>query len=240
MKNITLLLLISLFSLALPAQEENTGPEYEFYNIGSTFTFMNSSFLQEVQTVIMNNGMEAINDKLLIKQIGEANNMEVTQNLDFSSTYINASLQLGTGNSGYINQTGNNHQSILVQNNKNVLCSSDAQLGNKANLWSEGANTQNMVLQVGNSNVVDQFVENYYATTRSVASVQIGNNNKIELAVLEREEQNNLLGVLVTQTGNANSAELVLEQSEAPYLKIDQMGGADIKITQSDFYFPMK
>jgi hypothetical protein len=239
MKNIITFVGCLFLGISLMAQN-TSGSEYDFYNKESEYTYFNSPILLEIQNAINANGIYQEHDKLLIEQIGSDNKIEVHQILEFASSYMNTSSQIGNGNTAYINQTGRSHQTILLQNNTGVLGSEDPIFGNEANLWSEGFNAQNVVVQVGNNNLINQFIENYYAVTRSAVAVQLGNDNKIELALLDRGELNNLMGAMVTQTGDANSAELVLNQSDASYFKINQSGGAEIKVTQTDFYFPMK
>ena len=172
-------------------------------------------------------------DVLQINQIGNSNEMIAIQQLSNNQNYILTGNQEGTGNKGFINQTGFNHESILSQKN------SEGTGGNEANLWSVGSNTQNFVRQEGSENFVNSYVENTTGFIRRAISIQEGNNNRIDLALIEREE-NNLMGVRVTQTGDANSANLVLENFDAPFIKVDQTGGANIEITHSDFYFPGK
>jgi len=163
-------------------------------------------------------------------QLAKSNSLiNFQQNIGSFLNIINSN-QIGNNNDSYINEFGTAHLSNTTQYGEN----------NEANLWSEGFSTQNIVVQIGNNNLVNQFIENYYAVTRSAVAVQLGNGNKIELALLERGEPNNLMGAMVTQTGDANSAELVLNQSDASYFKVNQSGGAEITVTQSDFYFPMK
>jgi len=48
------------------------------------------------------------------------------------------------------------------------------------------------------------------------------------------------MGMRLTQTGDANSANLVLENYDAPFIKVDQTGGANIEIMHSFFHFPDK
>jgi hypothetical protein len=171
---------------------------------------------------------------LQISQIGNGNEMVAIQQLSDNQNYIFTADQQGTGNKGYINQTGFDHESILSQKN------SEGDLGNEANLWSVGSNTQNFVRQEGNENFVNSYVENTTGFIRRAISIQEGNNNRIDLALIEREETNNLMGVRVTQTGDANRANLVLENFDAPFINVHQTGGASIEITHSDFFFPGK
>ena len=173
-------------------------------------------------------------DVLQVNQLGDHNEMVAIQQLSDNQNYIFTASQEGTGNKGFINQTGFDHESILSQKN------SEGDLGNEANLWSVGGNTKNFVRQEGSENFVNSYVENTTGFIRRAISIQEGNNNRIDLALIEREENNNLMGVRVTQTGDANSANLVLENFDAPFIKVDQTGGASIEITHSDFYFPGK
>jgi hypothetical protein len=173
-------------------------------------------------------------DVLQINQVGDHNEMVAIQQLSDNQNYILTGNQEGTGNKGYINQTGFDHGSILSQKN------SEGDLGNEANLWSVGNTTQNFVRQEGSENFVNSYVENTTGFIRRAISIQKGNNNRIDLALIEREEENNLMGVRVTQTGNANSANMILKNYDAPFIKVHQTGGAKIEITHSDFYFPGK
>jgi hypothetical protein len=173
-------------------------------------------------------------DVLQINQLGDQNEMVAIQQLSDNQNYIFTANQEGIGNKGYINQTGFNHESILSQKN------SEGDLGNEANLWSVGGNTQNFVRQEGSENFVNSYVENTTGFIRRAISIQKGNENRINLALIEREENNNLMGMRLTQTGDANSANLVLENYDAPFIKVDQTGGANIEIMHSFFHFPDK
>ena len=171
---------------------------------------------------------------LRINQIGNGNEMVAIQQLSDNQNYILTARQQGVGNKGYINQTGFDHESVLSQKN------SEGNLGNEANLWSVGGNTKNFVRQEGSENFVNSYVENTTGFIRRAISIQQGDNNRIDLELLGSGEADNLMGVRVTQTGDANSANLDLENFNSPYIKVNQTGGANIEITHSDFYFPGK
>ena len=203
-----------------------------------TFSAFAQETGDELNWFLNNNAVEfnftGVPGALQVNQTGNSNEMIAIQQLSDNQNYILTGNQEGTGNKGFINQTGFDHESILSQKNE------EGNVGNEANLWSVGSNTQNFVRQEGSQNVVNSYVENTTGFLRSAISIQQGNNNQIDLALLEREEINNIMGIQVTQTGDANSANLVLEDYNAPYIKVNQTGGANIEITHSDFYFPGK
>jgi hypothetical protein len=130
---------------------------------------------------------------------------------------------------GYTYQSGVNHELILNQNGNN----------NTANLWSFGSNTQNFVQQEGSNNFVNSYIENTSMDSRTATSIQIGDNNRINLQ-LPGTYTNALKDILILQTGPGNSADLMLTHFDSPFLKVEQTGGAAIQITHSAFNFPTK
>ncbi len=88
-------------------------------------------------------------------------------------------------------------------------------------------------------NQVNSFIENYNLT-RTATSIQVGDGNKLNLQLPDNNSENSLIGIMVLQTGAGNSADLYLDHFEAPYLKVEQTGGAAISITHSAFNFPTK
>lgn len=175
-------------------------------------------------------GYSVINDMLQLQQIGNNNQITAIQQLNGNLQFILTANQEGTGNIGYINQLGNGHESLLVQNgNTNV-----------ANLWSVGSQTQNFVQQEGIGNLVNSYIENYNFQSRTTSSIQVGDGNKLNLQLPDNNSENSLIGIMVLQTGAGNSADLFLDHFEAPYLKVEQTGGAAISISHSAFNFPTK
>ncbi len=175
-------------------------------------------------------GYSVINDMLQIQQIGDNNQITAIQQLNGNAQYILTANQSGTGNIGYINQSGDGHESLLIQNGSI----------NTANLWSVGSQTQNFVQQEGIGNQVNSYIENYNFQSRTATSIQLGDGNKINLQLPDNKAENSLMGIAVLQTGGGNSADLYLDHFEAPYLKVEQTGGAAISITHSAFNFPTK
>ena len=171
-----------------------------------------------------------ISNFLMIRQISSDNKAVSIQ--QFQSGAANSILidQNGTGNNVYVFQNGSGHESRLTQ----------AQSANEASLWSLGEQTTNKVVQVGENNVVRQYIENYTATLRSVLTLQNGFGNQADLVLLDRSAPNLLTDMKLEQQGNQNLAELVISQGNSPSLTVTQTGGAEIRIVQSDFYFPMK
>lgn len=172
--------------------------------------------------------------KIDLLQIKENENNKNLMTFDAGAFYKNVMVQYGNENKANLQQSGEKHKSVVFQkNNAN-------ELGNEANLWSEGSETQNVAVQVGANNRINQFLENYYASLRSAVSYQLGDDNKLDLKVLDNDENSKLVDVTVTQTGNANEFDLSLESADVPFIKVKQEGGAKAVVTHSDFYFPMK
>lgn len=217
--------IILLFSLLLVGFFANAQDEEE--NPGTLTTGETEELLQ---VNIIDFGSPVINDILKLQQVGDGNKLIAIQQLNDNSTYIFSAKQSGDNNSGFINQNGNNHESLLFQNgNLNI-----------ANLWSVGANTQNFVQQEGNANLVNSYIENFNFPSKTATSIQVGDDNEINLALTDVGASNNLSGIMVLQTGSSNFAELFLDHYNAPYLKIEQTGGAKISIKHTDFSFPTK
>ncbi len=215
--------IILLFSLLLVVFFANAQDEEENTGILTT-----SETEELLQVNIIEFGSPVINDILQLQQVGDDNKLIAIQQLSDNTSYVFTAKQTGDGNIGYVNQTGNNHESLLFQNgNLNI-----------ANLWSVGANTQNFVQQEGNANLVNSFVENFNSPSKTVTSIQIGDDNEINLALID--EGASLSGIAVLQTGQSNFAELYLNHFDSPYLNVVQTGGAKISITHTDFSFPTK
>jgi hypothetical protein len=177
-------------------------------------------------------GFLGINDVLQVNQIGNSNRITAIQQLSDNSSYILTAVQDGNSNTGYIKQDGNNHKSVLFQKG-------DA---NDASLWSIGSGTQNFVKQEGNGNQLQSYIENDNLASRIATSVQSGDNNKIDLQLIDINASNPITGVEVIQNGSNNFTELALDQFEAPYLKITQTGNSapPVSVTHSAFSFPVK
>ena len=169
-------------------------------------------------------------DVLEVQQIGNNNQLTAIQQLTQNGSYVFQTMQNGNDNVGYTYQSGVGHELILNQNGNN----------NEANLWSFGSSTQNFVQQEGNNNFVNSYVENTSMVSRTATSIQIGDNNSINLQLPDYNTNKSLMGILVLQTGTGNTADLFLNQFDAPYLKVEQTGGAKFSISHSPFNFPTK
>jgi len=180
---------------------------------------------------IMESGVLLNSNLTIIKQTGTQNNIvTIQQNPGVSANQI-LSNQHGARNVGYINQMGESHQTSLRQSGNR----------NEANLWSSGNLANTSVIQKGNGNFINSYIDNKVAQLHSASLVQHGRSNSIELALMGNSLSTDLdCTVSVVQTGNANMAELILDHFDAPYLKVEQTGGAVITITHSAFSFPMK
>lgn len=216
-----LIMIFSLFFVVFSAngqKKENTGT----FTSGETVELIQGDFIEFDNPVI--------NDVVQIQQIGNKNDLKTIQQLNDQNTYILTTEQHGNNNTGYIDQRGSNHESLLIQNgNSNV-----------ANMWSLGINTQNRIYQDGNNNLVDSYIENNLPTTKSAISYQEGNNNLIYLNFLSGITNPTPIGLLIDQKGTANMADVTIDNYNIPYLKIEQTGGAKVIINNSDFNYPIK
>lgn len=165
-----------------------------------------------------------------VEQTGDNNQLTAIQQLTQPDNYVFQTAQTGDNNVGYTFQAGTNHELILNQNGNN----------NEANLWSYGLSTQNFVQQEGSNNFVNSYIENTSTDSRTATSMQIGDNNSINLQLPDTNPVNTLKGITILQTGTGNSAELMLNHFDSPYLKVEQTGGATVSITHSPFNFPTK
>lgn len=169
-------------------------------------------------------------DILEVKQIGNNNQLTAIQQLTQTDNYVFQTVQTGDNNVGYTFQAGTGHELILKQNGNN----------NEANLWSFGSSAQNFVQQEGSNNFVNSYIENISMESRTATSIQIGDNNKINLQLTDTNPLNTLKGITILQTGPGNSADIMLNHFDSPSLKVEQTGGAAIQITRSAFNFPTR
>lgn len=169
-------------------------------------------------------------DVVHLQQIGNQNELSILQQIDNRATYILTAEQIGNKNIGYIDQNGDNHESLLLQRGNS----------NTANLWSIGSSTHNSVYQDGHNNQVDSFIQNQLPATKSATSIQQGNNNFINLNFLSGVIDPTPNGMLIDQGGTGNMADVTIDNFNVPYLKIEQTGGAKVIINNSDFNYPMK
>ena len=189
---------------------------------------LNSSEIQIENPIITNFS--------LIRQVDQANSFTAIQNRQGNLQNNILVNQNGTDNSGYINQTGSGLETKLWQYKSS----------NEASLWSEGENIRVEVKQDGDGNSINSFIENYFLVSRSAYLLQQGNNNRIELALFGDAvpSLSDAQQVEISQTGNDNSVDAMLENTFAP-ISITQTPGVNgkgmqINISNSVFAFPMK
>nr|WP_319266928.1 hypothetical protein [uncultured Draconibacterium sp.] len=220
MKRFQITILFFLTTLFLQAQQVISSEELQ--------DLLNSSELPVENPFITNSS--------LVRQIDQANSFTAIQNQQGSLQNNILVNQNGISNSGYINQTGAGLETKLWQ----------YKASNEANLWSEGENINVEVKQDGIGNSINSFIENYFLVSRSAYLLQQGNNNRIELALFGDAvpSVNNAQQVEISQTGNDNSVDAMLENTFAP-ISITQTPGVNgegmqINISNSVFAFPMK
>jgi hypothetical protein len=192
--------------------------------------------IQELLTfqVLCENNPVFVN-QAVIHQTGDENNMIVLQqNTGIASNQI-LSIQQEAGNNGYIEQTGDRHHTVLVQNG----------VSNEANLWSMGRETFTMVSQSGDNNHVNSYIYNPGLTAKSATLVQNGSNNQIDFAFPENR------GIAaaylpeiayINQTGNDLGVTAVFDSYSPIYIEqqAGAGGGMKVVVTNSAFSFPMK
>jgi len=188
------------------------------------------------QTVQMANSDQS--NRSSVKQMGDNNSMTVLQYQQGVESNMIFANQEGFGNSGYIKQSGSELYSALWQYQQN----------NEANIWAIGQRSYTAIIQDGNSNFVNSYIDNQGLLPKVSFIKQQGDDNSIELALLgngDRWYQKLPKGAVLTQLGNNNQMNLVLEQSIFPGIEITQdsrgaTAGATITVVQSAFSFPMK
>ena len=165
-----------------------------------------------------------------LQQIGDNNKLNANQNLIQNTVYILTAEQTGNSNEGFIEQNGGAHESLLMQSgNSNV-----------ANLFSIGYDTKNGVFQIGNNNLANSSIENNSLTPKSIQSYQLGDHNQINLSLQAGTIDPTLGGLLIEQRGDNNMADVMIDNYNVPYMKIEQTGGAKVIIHNSDFNYPVK
>ncbi len=179
------------------------------------------------QEISINNNRSSIN------QIGYNQSMIVVQEHEkqFSNSVISA--QFDSGNSGYIEQIGSGHYTILVQNGR----------GNEANAWSNGDLALTKIYQKGVSNKIDSYIDNQGILPKANILVQNGVGNEMQIALLGNGNcwyQRLPKVVDARQYGENNNLQLILDHSILPGIKVTQTGGQSVSITQTAFNFPMK
>jgi hypothetical protein len=178
-----------------------------------------------------------IQNLAVIRQVQDENQIISFQEQQGSASNHVLVNQDGTGNRGYIEQTGSGIGTQLWQYNS----------GNEANLWSVGENIHISVKQDGTGNVINSYILNYELDKRSAMLLQEGNNNRIDLAIYGDDVP--AAGLTsqefkITQQGNNHGVEAFME-NDFRSIEINQNAGIhgdgmQIKVTQSDFSFPMK
>ncbi len=171
-----------------------------------------------------------------LNQIGDNNAITVLQQYSGNVTNQISSVQLGDNNRAYINETGDGHTALLLQNGCN----------NEANLWSEGSLTFTKVQQIGNDNVVDSYIiNNKRSLSKAAILQQTGDNNRIDLALLGdgRWYKAWPITAYFKQTGNDLNVNAISDSYQYP-VYIEQQagtrGGMSVSVSTSAFSFPMK
>lgn len=183
---------------------------------------------------ILQTGSPLFYNQAIIQQQGTENSIISLQQQQGQSLNFVQVQQSGTANSGYINQTGWDLSSRMLQQGQN----------NEANFWSEGGHINMEARQTGNENTIFSYIKNPSEFERQAFLLQEGNNNRIELALFGNGVPTADQSVKITQQGNGFEAKALMESFNAP-IEITQTagpGGGEMKVdvSVSDFSFPMR
>ncbi len=177
-----------------------------------------------------------INNFLMIRQISDDNEIVSIQNNSGDIQNNVLVNQNGNGNKGFIEQNGSGLETQLWQYNSS----------NEANLLSEGKNILISAKQDGDGNVINSYIKNFDLESRSAMLLQEGNNNSIELELLEMNipEGSQSQEVRVTQNGNGHEAVIkgIDFNSTVEVTQTAGFGGEgmQVEINTSYFSFPMR
>ncbi|TNF44834.1 MAG: hypothetical protein EP311_00515 [Cytophagales bacterium] len=180
--------------------------------------------------IISTSGVVSGNEAL-VRQIGDRNDSRAIQEGQNSLSII----QEGNGNFGYVDQIGSQNQANLRQ------------LGsfNEASLWAIGQNISINSTQEGNGNVINAFLENNGSAGRTADLVQLGNGNRIDIALLGNGFiSSGVPTAEVRQVGNQHTLEAIIDPFTGP-ISVTQNPGANgagmsLNISTSLFNFPMR
>ena len=177
-----------------------------------------------------------ISNFLTIRQISDENRVFSIQNNPGGAPNSVLVNQEGRGNNGYINQNGSGNETRLWQYNAS----------NEASLWSDGNNITTSVKQDGEKNIVNSYIKNLDLQSRSALLMQVGNNNRIDLALFGDGIPSGVLSqeAKISQYGNNHVVEAFMEDTFVP-IEVTQKSGAGgegmpISVSNSYFNFPMK
>lgn len=187
--------------------------------------------LRLVSNQIISASGELSGNEALVRQIGNNNDSRAFQQ---GQNALSIS-QEGSGNMGYVEQLGSQNQTNLRQ------------LGsfNEASLWAIGQNISINSLQEGRGNVVNAYLEYSGLSGRSADLVQVGNGNRIDIALLGNGFVSSGLQVAeVRQLGNQHTLEAIIDPFSGP-ISVTQNPGANgagmsLNISTSAFNFPMR
>jgi hypothetical protein len=135
---------------------------------------------------------------------------------------------------GYISQTGSSLKTSLQQTGQS----------NEASIWQEGSLISLEARQTGDGNVITSYIKNMGLFDKTVALLQEGNNNRIDIALFGDEIPSTSQAIRVTQQGNGFEAKASMESYNFP-VEITQRAGTrggemKVDVSTSYFSFPMK
>lgn len=175
----------------------------------------------EFQDVFMKNNQGSLNESDILLTLQNQN-----------SNYVFAK-QEGEGNLTSISQEGRGHFTELIQ----------VQNNNKANIWSLGKFSVTSVIQDGEGNLLNSYIDNNKNQLKSVLARQYGNENEISVALLN--DGSTMRAAELIQLGNKNTINLVSDYEwDYPGISVKQQSGSNgqgmtVNLYQSAFSFPM-
>lgn len=170
-------------------------------------------------------------NEAFIKQIGDQNR---SRSVQVGQSMLSL-RQTGDNNYGYFEQIGSQNLINMVQSG----------FGNESSLWSIGQNITINSSQEGTRNVINAYLENEGIVSRTADLIQVGNGNRIEIALLGNGfVSSGVQSAEVRQTGNQNTLEAIFDPFMAPISVTQNPGvngeGMRLNISTSSFNFPLR
>ncbi|GMQ31558.1 hypothetical protein [Algoriphagus confluentis] len=180
--------------------------------------------------IISTNGVITGNEAL-VRQIGDNNDSRVFQQGQNMASITQEGLQ----NTGYVEQVGSQNQASLRQTGT----------WNEVSLWAIGQNISINSTQEGRGNVINAYLEYAGVSGRSANLVQLGNGNRIDIALLGNGfVSSGPQSAEVRQVGNQHTLEAFIDPFSGPISVTQNPGvngaGMSLSISTSAFNFPLR
>ncbi len=171
-----------------------------------------------------------------IRQTGNENQVTSYQDQQGQLSNFIEVEQLNQGNKAYIKQSGFGHGTKLKQNGA----------GNKANIGSDGNLTTTQIVQQGDENIINSYINNQSGTTKGAFLEQYGNSNKIDFAQTGYDgylDESLSKAAYISQRGSNLEVNAVFDSFNPIHIEQQSGPGGDgmqVNVSTSDFSFPMR